>query len=231
MVKFTTQVQPPNRGEPAGTGQREPRSGWAVRRVAGPRRGNGGFCRCCCDDLEPAAMSGKLDDDDRRYLRMAVELSRSYRDDPRRWPFGAVLVGQGKILGRGFNQVWSCGTPAPMRRSWHCARPGVRWAGMCSRTVCCIAAVSRARCAWSPATGHPSPGSCSRRRAATSRNTTSRTLPSTASSGFRRGAGRCEKTPTGKNSGKTPLKLYKTGLSGTDVPGTTAPSFEGAAGG
>jgi hypothetical protein len=26
-------------------------------------------------------MSGKLDDDDRRYLRMAVELSRTYRDD------------------------------------------------------------------------------------------------------------------------------------------------------
>ena len=36
---------------------------------------------------------------------MAVELSRSYGDDRRRWPFGAVLVGQGKILGRGFNQV------------------------------------------------------------------------------------------------------------------------------
>ena len=50
-------------------------------------------------------MSGNLDDDDRRYLRMAVELSRSYRDDRRRWPFGAVLVGQGKVLGRGFNQV------------------------------------------------------------------------------------------------------------------------------
>ncbi len=50
-------------------------------------------------------MPGKLDDDDRRYLRMAVELSRSYRDDPRRWPFGAVLVGQRKVLGRGFNQV------------------------------------------------------------------------------------------------------------------------------
>jgi guanine deaminase len=50
-------------------------------------------------------MSGKLDDDDRRYLRMAVELSRSYRDDPRSWPFGAVLVREGKILGRGFNQV------------------------------------------------------------------------------------------------------------------------------
>jgi tRNA(Arg) A34 adenosine deaminase TadA len=50
-------------------------------------------------------MSGELDDDDRRYLRMAVELSRSYRDDPRRWPFGAIVVGQGKVLGRGFNQV------------------------------------------------------------------------------------------------------------------------------
>jgi len=50
-------------------------------------------------------MLGKLDDDDRKYLRVAVELSRSYRDDPRRWPFGAILVGQGKILGQGFNQV------------------------------------------------------------------------------------------------------------------------------
>jgi guanine deaminase len=50
-------------------------------------------------------MSGKLDDDDRRYLRMAVELSRGYRDDPRRWPFGAVLVGQGEILGQGSNRV------------------------------------------------------------------------------------------------------------------------------
>jgi guanine deaminase len=50
-------------------------------------------------------VSGKLDDDDRRYLRMAVELSRSYRDDPRSWPFGAILVGEGQILGRGFNQV------------------------------------------------------------------------------------------------------------------------------
>jgi guanine deaminase len=50
-------------------------------------------------------MSGELDDDDRRYLRMAVELSLSYRDDPRRWPFGAVVVGQGKVIGRGFNQV------------------------------------------------------------------------------------------------------------------------------
>jgi guanine deaminase len=36
---------------------------------------------------------------------MAVELSRSYRDDPRRWPFGAIVVEQGKVVGRGFNQV------------------------------------------------------------------------------------------------------------------------------
>jgi tRNA(Arg) A34 adenosine deaminase TadA len=36
---------------------------------------------------------------------MAVELSRTYRDNPRRWPFGAVLVSEGKILGRGANQV------------------------------------------------------------------------------------------------------------------------------
>jgi tRNA(Arg) A34 adenosine deaminase TadA len=50
-------------------------------------------------------MSGKLDDDDRRYLRIAVELSLSYRHDPCRWPFGAVLVDKGKILGQGFNQV------------------------------------------------------------------------------------------------------------------------------
>jgi guanine deaminase len=57
-------------------------------------------------------MSGKLDDDDRRYLRMAVELSRSYRDDPRRWPFGAVVVGQGKVVGRGFNQVMELPDPS-----------------------------------------------------------------------------------------------------------------------
>jgi guanine deaminase len=56
-------------------------------------------------DWELAAMSEELDDDDRRYLRMAVGLSRSYRDDPRRWPFGAIVVEQGEVVGRGFNQV------------------------------------------------------------------------------------------------------------------------------
>jgi guanine deaminase len=56
-------------------------------------------------DGELPAMSWELDDDDRRYLRMAVELSRSYRDDPRRWPFGAVVVSCGGVVARGFNQV------------------------------------------------------------------------------------------------------------------------------
>jgi tRNA(Arg) A34 adenosine deaminase TadA len=50
-------------------------------------------------------MPAELDDDDQRYLRLAVELSRSYRDDGRRWPFGAVLVSGGEIIGRGSNRV------------------------------------------------------------------------------------------------------------------------------
>ena len=57
-------------------------------------------------------MSGKLDDDDRRFLRMAVELSRSYGDDQDRWPFGAVLVADGEILAQGVNQVAELHDPA-----------------------------------------------------------------------------------------------------------------------
>lgn len=49
--------------------------------------------------------SATAEDDDRRFARLAVELSRGYRDDERRWPFGAVLVSGGQILGQGFNQV------------------------------------------------------------------------------------------------------------------------------
>jgi tRNA(Arg) A34 adenosine deaminase TadA len=36
---------------------------------------------------------------------MAVELSRGYRDDHRRWPFGAVIVVGRKIVGTGVNRV------------------------------------------------------------------------------------------------------------------------------
>ena len=50
-------------------------------------------------------MSGTLDDTDRRYLEMAVELSRGYLEDGRRWPFGAIVVADGGIVGRGVNQV------------------------------------------------------------------------------------------------------------------------------
>jgi tRNA(Arg) A34 adenosine deaminase TadA len=57
-------------------------------------------------------MSGKLDDDDRRFLRLAVELSRSYRDDQRRWPFGALLVADGEIVAQGCNQVVDLHDPA-----------------------------------------------------------------------------------------------------------------------
>jgi guanine deaminase len=53
-------------------------------------------------------MSGEpetLDEADRRYLRRAIELSRGYLDDDRRWPFGAVLVVGGEIVAEGVNQV------------------------------------------------------------------------------------------------------------------------------
>lgn len=50
-------------------------------------------------------MRGRLDDEDRQYLQLAVELSKGYQQDRRRWPFGAILVMGGKITGRGVNQV------------------------------------------------------------------------------------------------------------------------------
>jgi guanine deaminase len=48
---------------------------------------------------------GSLDDTDRGYLQLAVDLSRSYLDDDRKWPFGAVIVAAGRIVGRGVNRV------------------------------------------------------------------------------------------------------------------------------
>lgn len=57
-------------------------------------------------------MRGKLDDDDRRYLKQAVELSRSYHEDQRRWPFGALLVIDGEVAGQGVNRVVELYDPA-----------------------------------------------------------------------------------------------------------------------
>jgi guanine deaminase len=53
-----------------------------------------------------------LDETDRGYLRMAVELSYGYREDQRRWPFGAIVVVDGKIAGTGVNQVVELNDPS-----------------------------------------------------------------------------------------------------------------------
>jgi guanine deaminase len=50
-------------------------------------------------------MAAKLDDRDRRYLRLAVELSRGFLHDERRWPFGALVVVDDQIVGQGVNRV------------------------------------------------------------------------------------------------------------------------------
>jgi len=52
-----------------------------------------------------------LGDADRHYLEMAMELSRSYRDDQRRWPFGAIVVVAGTMAGQGVNQVVELNDP------------------------------------------------------------------------------------------------------------------------
>jgi guanine deaminase len=57
-------------------------------------------------------MDGKLDDEDREYLRLAVELSKGYHQARGRWPFGAVLVMDGEIAGQGVDQVVELHDPA-----------------------------------------------------------------------------------------------------------------------
>lgn len=62
-------------------------------------------------------MPEKLDDADRLYLELAVELSRGYRDDQRRWPFGAIVVVDGAGLAshpgrRGWGRAWPPDSPA-----------------------------------------------------------------------------------------------------------------------
>ncbi len=44
-------------------------------------------------------------EEDRAYLRRAIELSRGYLDDDRRWPFGALIVVGGEIVAEGVNRV------------------------------------------------------------------------------------------------------------------------------
>jgi guanine deaminase len=43
---------------------------------------------------------------------MAVKLSRGYHDDGRRWPFGAILVVGGQVVGTGVNRVVELHDPA-----------------------------------------------------------------------------------------------------------------------
>jgi guanine deaminase len=50
-------------------------------------------------------MAAQLDDRDRHYLRLAVELSRGFLHDERRWPFGALVVVEDQIVGQGVNRV------------------------------------------------------------------------------------------------------------------------------
>lgn len=56
-------------------------------------------------------MQDTLDAADRQYLRLAVELSGGYRDDERRWPFGAIVVARGGVIGRGVNRVAELSDP------------------------------------------------------------------------------------------------------------------------
>lgn len=49
--------------------------------------------------------------DDTRYLDEAIELARASLDDDRGGPFGAVVVRDGRVLGRGRNRVLGDGDP------------------------------------------------------------------------------------------------------------------------
>jgi tRNA(Arg) A34 adenosine deaminase TadA len=49
---------------------------------------------------------------DSRYLQRAIELSRGYLDDDRRWPFGALVVVGGEVVGEGVNRVVETSDPS-----------------------------------------------------------------------------------------------------------------------
>jgi guanine deaminase len=71
-------------------------------------------------------MPAKLDDRDRRYLQLAVELSRGFRYDERRWPFGALVVVNDQIIGQGVNRVVELHDPTA-----HAEVMALRAAGAC----------------------------------------------------------------------------------------------------
>lgn len=56
-------------------------------------------------------MPGNLDAADRQYLRLAVELSGGHGNDERWWPFGAIVVAHGSVIGRGVNRVVELNDP------------------------------------------------------------------------------------------------------------------------
>jgi hypothetical protein len=67
-------------------------------------------------------MAAQLDDRDRHYLRLAVELSRGFLHDERRWPFGALVVVEDQVVGQGVNQVVELHDPTHTPKCWRCAR-------------------------------------------------------------------------------------------------------------
>jgi hypothetical protein len=110
-------------------------------------------------------MAAQLDDRDRHYLRLAVELSRGFLHDERRWPFGALVVVEDQVVGQGVNQVVELHDPTHTPKCWRCAPPVPAWTGTTSKTACFTQAASRARCARPPVTGHAFPAWCSARQA------------------------------------------------------------------
>ena len=77
-------------------------------------------------------MSEAMSDED--YMRAAIELAREAGANEE-VPVGAVVVLNGDIVGRGFNQPIGRRTRARMPKSWPCAMPVRAWA-----TIGCPAA-------------------------------------------------------------------------------------------
>lgn len=50
-------------------------------------------------------MPGQLDDDDRRYLQRAIQISRHALEDEGKTPFGALVVIDGQVAGEGTSRV------------------------------------------------------------------------------------------------------------------------------